>query len=198
MKWELHGFQRLNVVWIDIRRRQRTLQRFEGIRANDCRMSNEWCETYVCLTTGAVYVGLQSLIGCLPFKLSIHNISSQTGNIAEMGVDSWSDGVPRGSNRWPWRIVQLKTSAPKRISVLPGTPKLEVASSKLARCFNLYLKGTQQDGTSTVISKSTKTYTSEDLSPTIDGGYHKLYSSMIRLNCSTTNATDNGSLMATW
>ena len=50
-----------------------------------------------------------------------------------------TDSEPKGPNRHPWRITQLKISAPSNRSTLPGVPNPGSASFKLLRCLKFHL-----------------------------------------------------------
>ena len=88
--------------------------------------------------------------------------------------------------------MQLKTSAPKRISMLAETLKSESASGKQARYFHLHSKG------SAVISISTKASMGKIFRPLKTANTPNFIVMLDDCICYTINATDIGFLMATW
>ena len=91
-------------------------------------------------------------------------------------------------------------SAPKRMSTLLGNPKSKSASGKSMRCFHFLLIGMEHDGMSDVTLGKYYGFHGQAPSTTIGGRHFEIYSTVVRLHCSTTYmyATDFGSIMAVW
>ena len=74
-----------------------------------------------------------------------------------------ADCDPEGPNHRPWSIVQLKMSAPRRRSTLPGVPKSGSGRRIFNKCYHLRLNGAVQDGRLVVTLGSATTSTARIL-----------------------------------